>query len=909
MATTAARAPILRQKTRPKDEPYSWEEVCQLEWETIKKRRALRQKVAAPLAVPADTVGLSFSGGGIRSATLNLGVLQGLAHCDVLRNIDYVSSVSGGSYINAWLNAWIARRGFAEVNQVLKSTDEDYRSRSENQRPIARLREYCSYLTPRGGSFSGDTWTAVGMYVVKLLPNMLFVISLVALLLTIPCLVAAGYKWQSGANSWLATEVVLLTLSVASLTLASLTGYRELSENDSAASKSANRRATLVATALFIPSLCAGLGAGMLIQRATSPLPEYPIFVSVAVGLIFFAGFLGLARKGSGRGDVWSVLVGPLFGAALAGIVWFAVLSIVDKKTPTGESLKNQADLLFPVLFALILVVAVAFCAALTPFRDTTREWVYRFLGRTLLFALTWCVLYFVPVSLPHALSELVHEVHLGSDKSSPEPTKVVGVLTWLVTVLAGVAAAYSEQTKGRPKAKAQFWSNRLRRKPESKTSGLELLARAAPVVAVTGIFALEAVLLGREIVDSPRSALLCLAVSGFVVLAVFTRYDVNWSSVASFYRNRLIACYLKSTQPTDAAAQAGEFKNGDLAVSNLICKDSQTSDFNAGPYPIINASLNVTRGGDLDLQKRKAISFVFTPLFAGYNTYKEADEKRGLKNAGYRPSESYAHSSDSRPLTLGTVMAISGAAASPNEGYHTSPSVAVLLTMFNIRLGWWIGNPRHSVAWKSQGPPNSLWHLASEVVGSANDEQDYVYLSDGGHFENLGLYELVRRRVDLALICDVSMDPHYTFDNLMNAIELCHVDFGATIKIDTDPLLPRSSTCASYCSSHFTVGTIEYSGGKKGVLVLLKSGVLASDPIAVRDYDRKSQPFPHEPTINQWFDQKQFEAYRQLGYASILSLESALKCNVILPGITDKVESDRLKEVVCRGLGVSHGN
>ncbi len=101
----------------------------------------------------------------------------------------------------------------------------------------------------------------------------------------------------------------------------------------------------------------------------------------------------------------------------------------------------------------------------------------------------------------------------------------------------------------------------------------------------------------------------------------------------------------------------------------------------------------------------------------------------------------------DRSGASLGVALAISGAAASPNMGYHSSPALAFLMTVFNVRLGRWCGNPVDESAWTRPGPHVAAWRLLRELLGLTTSTSGYVYLSDGGHFENLGLYELVRRR------------------------------------------------------------------------------------------------------------------------------------------------------------------
>ena len=112
-------------------------------------------------------------------------------------------------------------------------------------------------------------------------------------------------------------------------------------------------------------------------------------------------------------------------------------------------------------------------------------------------------------------------------------------------------------------------------------------------------------------------------------------------------------------------------------------------------------------------------------------------------------------------------------------------------MTVFNVRLGWWLQNPAQLRQWRHMGPRWGIMYLLSELLGMADDSSKYVYLSDGGHFENLGIYELVRRRCRFIVACDAGMDPGFEFEDLGNAIRKCQVDLGVTIDIDTRPIRP----------------------------------------------------------------------------------------------------------------------
>jgi hypothetical protein len=307
-------------------------------------------------------------------------------------------------------------------------------------------------------------------------------------------------------------------------------------------------------------------------------------------------------------------------------------------------------------------------------------------------------------------------------------------------------------------------------------------------------------------------------------------------------------------------------------------------------PLHVLNMALNLVDSKDLARQQRKAASFTATPLHCGFSK-------------GYRRSVEYGG-----PITLGTAMTISGAAASPNMGYHSSPTVTFLLTLFNVRLGWWLGNPgqvrqpwfrrlmncirqsdadgerRHAV-YRRSDPRQSTWPIINEALGRTNDEFSYVYLSDGGHFENLGLYEMVRRRCKFIVVSDASCDPECKFDDLTKAIERVQNDMGIHIEMRDVNFYPGVTPIEEgrYCA----VGTIHYeevddvgktppSQGKsakagpgrgQGFLLYIKPALHVGQPLEVCSHGRTSDAFPHEPTSNQFFSESQFESYRRLGF------------------------------------------
>src|SRR5687768_7072769 len=176
------------------DTSADFEAVQHAELDALRRRRrqALGRKYQ-PRTVVADDpgaaaahrerpFGLAFSGGGIRSATFNLGIIQGLAERDLLRHVDYLSTVSGGGYIGAWLHGYIKqhcqndlRKATCELspadNPVPKPPQDD---------PISFLRKYSNYLAPRPGLFSADTWVIGSIWLRNVLLNQLILVPALA---------------------------------------------------------------------------------------------------------------------------------------------------------------------------------------------------------------------------------------------------------------------------------------------------------------------------------------------------------------------------------------------------------------------------------------------------------------------------------------------------------------------------------------------------------------------------------------------------------------------------------------------------------------------------------------------------------------------------------------------------------
>jgi hypothetical protein len=383
-------------------------------------------------------------------------------------------------------------------------------------------------------------------------------------------------------------------------------------------------------------------------------------------------------------------------------------------------------------------------------------------------------------------------------------------------------------------------------------------------------------------------------ASSAFALALLFSwRVNINEFSIHHFYKNRLVRCYLGASRGKERKPDwfTGFDPYDDIPLRSF--DNSEPSAKYSGPYPILNCALNLVRGRDLAWQERKATSFVFTPKYCGFDVDRAVLNKDpGLRSEGFVPTREFY--SEGGP-TIGTAMAISGAAVNPNMGRSSSPALTFLMTVFNVRLGWWIGNPRTKAA-GHPGPGLGLLYTILELLGGTDDTRSFVNLSDGGHFDNLGVYELVRRCCRFIVVCDAGQDGRFMFEDLGDLIRRCRTDFGVEIEIAVDRIRERDALGRS--QTHCVVGSIHYlnvprrrnghlvddndrplkrtaSGelkpGQKpahevGYLVYLKPTMTGDEPQDVLEYFRRIPEFPHQSTADQWFGESQFESYRKLG-------------------------------------------
>ncbi|MEY2562424.1 MAG: hypothetical protein QOH88_617 [Verrucomicrobiota bacterium] len=336
-------------------------------------------------------------------------------------------------------------------------------------------------------------------------------------------------------------------------------------------------------------------------------------------------------------------------------------------------------------------------------------------------------------------------------------------------------------------------------------------------------------------------------AIVGLGAAVYFLMLDINFTSPHRHYRNKLAEAYL--IRPAKKPSREKPFDN---AVSVLLSELGESAP-NA-PYPLINSALNVPGSSNPRMQGRLTDFFLFSPRFCGSPL------------TGYRPTTEWEKAD--KHLDLGTAMAISAAAAGPQMGIGTMKKLSFWLALMNVRLGYWLRKPGSKHALLFGGAPG-LWFLLKEMLGTMNEKSAWLNVSDGGHIENLGVYELLRRRCKYIVVVDGEQDPKMTFKALTTLQRLAFIDLGVHLDLDLDDLRLNA---LGLSRSHFRFCRIRYPkegrGSEEvcGYLLYLKLSLTGNEGEFLRRYRLDEPVFPHHSTADQFFSETQFEAYRSLG-------------------------------------------
>ena len=832
---------------------------------------------------------LSFSGGGIRTATFNLGVLQAFAEADHLRKFDYLSTVSGGGYLGSWLVSWIKREGSVLKVGNRLNTRKSSDPMADEVRPIRWLRMYSNYLSPSSSAMSTDAWTVV----MTLLRNMFLNQTIIAFLLfTIILLGNLLYLVWTNSDLWAYDKSLngLLGFSVSSILViagAVLAGhgmwlYHKRSDAAPFPFLPRKTKITISDGLLFLSCVFALFTSSFFFNNDMKPFPffgigdETTILASLLYPVLPF-GFVSLlalvlvALRGQygNNAPFKSVpkptqflliiifsLIAAFLGMMLLALIWNLLRYL--STTPIYISVHHKREFVnrllgftfgFPLLLEVLsftVVMRMAFLGKFFP--DERREWWGRMGGITHQISFLW-ILVFGAALFGGMLIDKIADLGISA---------VVTAGGWGAVVLGSVQAAFSSKSSEDGK-------------PSVLSTALGLLSRIGPYLFALGLLIFLPLLLGKildllHISSHIGWITLAMVITGLLTWFLGNRIGVNEFSMHHFYKNRLVRAYLGATRNRAERKKTASNFTGFDSQDDLFLSELTNKDGYYGPYPILNTALNASVVSELDRQDRMAESFIFSPLYCGFDfsrTRSSANAQQKNYDYAYRPTAEYAY--PGKGANIGSAMAISGAAANPNMGYHSSPATAFLLTAFNVRLGWWIGNPRKS-KWTQSDPHLGLPYLISDLVGKSDTDDDFVCLSDGGHFDNMGLYELIRRRTKVIVLGDGEQDEKFICEGLANAIRRCRIDFGVEINIKVNQITNLRN---GFSAQSYAVGDIYYPGKSKfvGKLIYLKASMCRTQPVDVREYAMKNKTFPHQSTGDQFFDEEQFESYRKLGY------------------------------------------
>lgn len=823
--------------------------------------------------------GLSLSGGGIRSASFAIGVLQSLAGSGLLPAFNYVSSVSGGGYAASWLAAWAFRH-----KDGMHGVSEDLNAPAESP-PLRWVRRFSSYLAPRlSFAVNSDGPALLAGYIINWVPVLLLLLCFLTWVLLLPHGIVQTARWiaQDGIDAQ-GRKLLLVGVSVLALLLfmgvvRRLTMFYRVPGDHA-------RHPVGVPSLIVIGSLITSLllSASMpvllkIFERIQSivllesmdgmPAARYVAMWVVWMVLHIFAVLIGQAlgtTVGQDAVDRFRLFFGARLQPAgplrpqktprwrlLAAIVISSMIGaggmVWAMEWTADASDMDWLITLGPLGVLLVFAGSEIANAALTRHspRAVDSAWTARVGGWMLSGTLMWTVLCGIAVISGRLLTEL-HTV---------EVYFKLGAVGLYVSLLAWIYV-------GR------------------RTVMLHL------VLAISFLALLDYLVVYPLIqaVGPDLFSIWCTFVlAGLATYIVSLVTDVNTFSLHALYKEGLVRTFLGASR-VDHRARAAEPSGIDPMakpqfsirrpdpITNIDDEDNPalywlTSKKNRKlPVLLLNAAVNGRSRTDMDGRVPRAWPYTFSQYYCG----------SPAAGVGYSKTEKFFRSRGGRGLTLGTAMAVSGAAMSPTSGHHTHPLRAFVFGLLNARLGLWIGNPSFPNKVGEERPSLTGWTILAEVLGFRAWFSRWIHLSDGGHFENLGVFELVRRGCSRIVAVDASCDPGVEFQDLANVIRRARIDLGVNIVRDETWEIPsptsngRGRTKGALMRDQaWAWFTIDYGNGLPlGRLLYIKPMVRDEPglPIEILQYWRTSPTFPHETTADQFFTEAQMEAYRSLGH------------------------------------------
>ena len=904
--------------------------------------------------IPPKSMGLALSGGGIRSATVSLGFIQALARHKRLLDFDFLSTVSGGGYLGSFLRslyvpdhdrgAHSPGNGLPATPLTPKATQEFVESvlncdaRTDRipdpsipgksiRNPIWWLREHGRYLAPNGPT----DYTYAISYLIRNWIGLIytFTIGAVAIFLALLC------------AQWLVlihfpTAEVFLRFGAGGTALTDL--YFRISEANS------------ILVREYYPYVLSPL--------AIFPLIFF--FLSVSSGVAYWTT-VSLERGATWIGWIYRfyrrdpkldfILQWALLLACTASAWWLLCLA---ENCSWHEVFKfwehpwpwSIVSLGVDLTTAALVIAGAAFCITLARttgavFPNELRRRLTRFGAIS-----NQCLMISGAIVLIDTLAlAIVGDFFVWFGKHS-----LSGLLAALMPTTAWIIAKLPQRFAGGMLSKLlgeHVWTLAL-------VSGLSLfglIALSADVMVQAAIWPNSGALgapwtLGEPylttlpffpIGEMEKQSFLIVGLLTFSLVLATGAYAgfINLSSLHSLYSGRLTRAYLGASN-LKRLREAVSF-DPEVSPNAKPITENDEDDYIAvstyqrtpsiAPIHLINVTLNETHSqsaSQITDRDRKGVPVVFSPS----GVCVDAGRPFGSPGSGFH---SWAELDKCRTesLSVGQLCAISGAAFSAGMGMRTTLGGALAFTFANVRLGYWWsvkslfskvtkwrlkkdlgfvdrvqGNfylssiaARWALSVVYRYAFSTYRYLLSEMTALYTRGR-HVYLSDGGHFENSGTYELLRRHVPVIVTLDNGADPNFDFEDLQNLVRKARIDLGVSVNVaeasvvqqvfgregaktffnggDRDwrevAKLPGGTSCALLLEVFQTSQTADRAEGyrkihRRGRIVWVKPRMFEGLPPDVTGYGRSNPTFPQQTTSDQFFDEAQWESYRAVGF------------------------------------------
>ncbi|MFW2830102.1 patatin-like phospholipase family protein [Sphingomonas sp. ID0503] len=841
-------------------------------------RRARRREALGQAGIDTSfpRAGLALSGGGIRSATFSLGLLRELARQGMLHRFDYLSTVSGGSYIGAYYAGLFARRkqpallgagDFVGNSSLTPGVADPFTLRTGGARAsLEWLRQSGRYLAPSG---SGDYWYALGLLSRNWIG--LHLVIGASLMLTALVAVAARMLMYGWLAPWIGPVPIKLVL--------------------------------------YAPLLL---------------LLIFPVALHVVLAWAYWITKRGV-RTPMTTGQVGTVMI-----AVVGSLIWWSPGSAEYLFPGLTVDQVRRVALAVAVFAGVSLIGLIASGAGIPENVGGEARWDLR--RSRLTRPMRYCAIFIVAILAASAADGigflLYRNLYSGTGFAIVVPPVVAAVIVpvgrWLLgrlTQISGGPPAPAAGDTGSPPARPSFFT---------KDRFLALGAAAAAIVLIALVIGMWTVLAYRatwplirgtvhlspgacplwrsETIDGAVwlgcpagldwGAIWMVWLSWVAILAFLsicisrTPAFLNLSGLTSFYAGRLRRAYLGAGNRTrlpeerSVARPTGEgaSKTGAPALDRWDDSDDVLlRDYyeigSAAPLHLINVTLNETRstGSSIVQRDRRGRNLVVSPE----GIYCDGDAYGELYHIplGIEAQEGQDdHLDDQEKLPLSTWIAISGAAFSTGLGSRTGFPITQLAGLANVRLGYWW---RARTGWFSTP---TQWDLLREFRGDfSGPYEKFWYLSDGGHYENTAAYELIRRKLPFIVVSDNGMDERFEYEDVANLVRKARIDFDCEIDfLDDDRLddlfrqqadrrtvfgnLVQISGGQAGERAVAALARLSYNDGTSGTLLLIKPRFSGDGPADLIRYKAMNSAFPQQTTLDQFFDEAQWESYYHLG-------------------------------------------